>query len=285
MLIPFLIMYREGLEAALIVAIVASYLRQSGQARWLPAVGVGIVSAAALCLVLGLYMNHVQSEFPQKQQELFEAIVALIATGMLTSMVFWMRANAKSIKGELQQAIDSALQHHQQHRRQALGIVMLVFLAVGREGLESVFFLLAAFQQNVGIYAPIGAVLGLAAAVASGVLIYRGSLRLNLRRFFQWSGLFILFVAAGLLSNALKSLHEAGLWNYLQDHAYNLSTVLPNGSVLGVLLGALFGYQDSPAVGEVLIWLAYIVPTLWWFIAGQKPSQSTPPVAKPATHS
>ncbi|MBT0570009.1 FTR1 family protein [Curvibacter sp. CHRR-16] len=277
MLIPFLIMYREGLEAALIVAIVASYLRQSGQGRWLPAVGFGIVSAAGLCLALGLYMNHVQSEFPQKQQELFEAIVALIATGMLTSMVFWMRSHAQSIKGELHHAIDAALQRH---HRQAVGIVALVFLAVGREGLESVFFLLAAFQQDVGIYAPIGAVLGLAAAVASGVLIYRGSLRLNLRVFFQWSSIFILFVAAGLLSSALKAFHEAGLWNHLQDHAYNLSAVLPNGSVVGVLLGALFGYQDSPAIGEVLIWIAYIVPALWWFIAGQKQAPSAAPAAQ-----
>lgn len=264
MLIPFLIMFREGLEAALIVAIVASYLKQNGQGRWLPAVWLGASVAAGLCLALGLYMNHIQSEFPQKQQELFEAVVALLAAVMLASMVFWMKSSAQSIKGNLHEAIDSALQ---QQQRQALGIVSLVFFAVAREGLESVFFLLAAFQQDVGIYAPIGAVLGLVASVAMGALIYKGSLRLNMRRFFKWTGIFILFVAAGLLSSAVKAFHEAGLWNHLQTTAYDLTQVLPTHSVLGVLLGALFGYQDAPAVGEVLAWCLFIVPTLLWFLS------------------
>jgi len=265
MFIPFLIMFREGLEAALIVAIVASYLNQSGQSRWLPAVWLGVVSAAGLCLALGLYMNRVQSEFPQKQQELFEAVVALVAAAMLASMVFWMKSSAHAIKGNLHEAIDSALQRQQ---RQALGIVSLVFFAVAREGLESVFFLLAAFQQDVGIYAPIGAVLGVLAAIAAGALIYKGSLRLNMRRFFKITGIFILFVAAGLLSGSLKAFHEAGLWNHLQTTAYDLTQVLPTHSLLGVLLGALFGYQDAPAVGEVLIWFLFIVPTLLWFLSG-----------------
>ena len=264
MLIPFLIMFREGLEAALIVAIVANYLKQSGQGRWLPAVWFGTLAAAGLCLALGLYMNHVQSEFPQKQQELFEAVVALVAAGMLGSMVFWMKSSAKSIKGNLHEAIETAL--HKQQRR-ALGIVGLVFFAVAREGLESVFFLLAAFQQDVGIYAPIGAVLGVAASVAAGALIYKGSLRLDMRRFFKWTGIFILFVAAGLLSSSLKAFHEAGLWNHLQTTAYDLTQVLPTHSILGVLLGALFGYQDAPAVGEVLVWCLFIVPALLWFLA------------------
>ncbi|HEY8907621.1 MAG TPA: iron uptake transporter permease EfeU [Rhodoferax sp.] len=273
MLIPFLIMFREGLEAALIVAIVASYLKQSGQSRWLTTVWLGVVSAAVLCLALGLYMNHVQSEFPQKEQELFEAMVALVAAGMLASMVFWMKSSAQSIKSGLHEAINSAL-HRQQ--RQALGIVSLVFFAVAREGLESVFFLLAAFQQDVGIYAPIGAVLGVVASVVTGALIYQGGLRLNMRRFFKWTGIFILFVAAGLLSSSLKAFHEAGLWNHLQTAAYDLTQVLPAHSVLGVLLGALFGYQDAPAVGEVLVWILFIVPALMWFLAGQSKKAAAP---------
>ena len=278
MLIPFLIMFREGLEAALIVAIVASYLKQSGQGRWLPAVWLGAIVAAGLCLALGLYMNHIQSEFPQKQQELFEAVVALVAAGMLGSMVFWMKSSAKSIKGGLHEAIDAAL--HRQQRR-ALGIVSLVFFAVAREGLESVFFLLAAFQQDVGIYAPIGAVLGVVTAVVAGALIYKGSLRLNMQRFFKWTGVFILFVAAGLLSSSLKAFHEAGLWNHLQTTAYDLTQVLPTHSVLGVLLGALFGYQDAPAIGEVLIWFLFIVPALLWFLPNKAPKAGLLPQQAP----
>jgi len=204
--------------------------------------------------------------------------VALVAAGMLGSMVFWMKSSAKSIKGGLHEAIDAAL--HRQQRR-ALGIVSLVFFAVAREGLESVFFLLAAFQQDVGIYAPIGAVLGVVTAVAAGALIYKGSLRLNMQRFFKWTGVFILFVAAGLLSSSLKAFHEAGLWNHLQTTAYDLTQVLPTHSVLGVLLGALFGYQDAPAIGEVLIWFLFIVPALLWFLPNKAPKAGLLPQQAP----
>jgi FTR1 family protein len=108
MLVPFLIMLREGMEAALIVGIVASYLRQSGRSRWLPAVWAGVVLAAALCLALGIALDLASTEFPQRQQELFEGIVGLIAVVILTSMVFWMRKAARTIGAELRSSVDAA---------------------------------------------------------------------------------------------------------------------------------------------------------------------------------
>jgi len=118
-------------------------------------------------------------------------------------------------------------------------------------------------------------------AVAAGALIYKGSLRLNMQRFFKWTGVFILFVAAGLLSSSLKAFHEAGLWNHLQTTAYDLTQVLPTHSVLGVLLGALFGYQDAPAIGEVLIWFLFIVPALLWFLPNKAPKAGLLPQQAP----
>ena len=219
MLVPFLIMLREGMEAALIVGIIASYLKQSGQKRWMPAVWLGVLLAILLSLGVGLLIEATQNEFPQKQQELFEALVALVAVAILTSMVFWMKQAARSIKGQLHDSIDSVLN---KGTGQALALVGMVFFAVAREGLESVFFLLAAFQQQTsGGPAQVGALLGLLVALLLGVGIYQGGVRLDLRRFFRWTGIFILFVAAGLLAGALKAFHEAGLWNQLQSVAFN----------------------------------------------------------------
>ncbi len=261
MLVPFLIMLREGIEAALIVGIVASYLGQTGRQRWLPAVWAGVVLAVAICLGLGLALNASAAEFPQKQQELFEGVVALIAAAILTSMVFWMRKAARSMKQQLHGRIDTALRAG----GGGFGLVCMVFLAVGREGLESVFFLLATFQQDVGPAAPIGALLGLACAAAVGFGIYYGGVRLDLRRFFRWTGVFIIFVAAGLLASALRAFHEAGLWNGLQETAFNLSHALPVDSPVGTILAGLLGYSDAPSVGEVIAYCAYLLPVLLLF--------------------
>ncbi|MEJ0019088.1 MAG: iron uptake transporter permease EfeU [Acetobacteraceae bacterium] len=274
MLVPFLIMLREGIEAALIVGIVASYLAQTGRTRWLPAVWAGVVLASAICLALGLFLNATAAEFPQKEQELFEGIVALIAAAILTSMVFWMRKTARSMKGQLQDQVDSALAAGSG----GMALVGMVFLAVGREGLESVFFLLATFQQDVGAAVPIGALLGLACAVAIGFAIYYGGVRLNLRRFFRWTGVFIIFVAAGLLAGGLRALHEAGLWNHLQQTAFDLGHTLPMDSPVGTVLAGILGYNDAPSVGEVILYLVYLLPVLVLFL-GARPAR---PAAFPA---
>jgi high-affinity iron transporter len=266
MLIPFLIMLREGIEAALIVGIVASYLSQTGRSRLLPMVWAGVLLASVLCLALGIALDLASAELPQAQQELFEGVVAVVATVILTSMVFWMRKAARSIKAKLHDSIDTALHPG----GSGLALVGMVFLAVGREGLESVFFLLATFQQDVGPAVPAGAILGLLGAAAVGYGIYRGGVRLNLRLFFRWTGVFIVFVAAGLLASAVRSFHEAGLWDGLQKTAFDLSAVLPNDSIAGTLLAGLFGYTDTPTIGEVVVYLGYLLPTLALFVSAPR---------------
>ena len=220
MLVPFLVMLREGIEAALIVGIIAGYLAQTGRRDWLPAVWVGVLLALATSLFVGAALQLAASEFPQRTQELFEALVGLLAVAVLTSMVFWMRKAARSIKRELHASIDSALAGS---RSQGLALIGMVFFAVAREGLESVFFLLAVFQQSSGPEAPLGALLGLLAAGGIGYAIFIGGVRLDLRRFFRWTAIFILVVAAGILASSLRALHEAGLWNHLQATAFDLS--------------------------------------------------------------
>ena len=269
MFVPFLIMLREGLEAALIVSLIASYLKRTGRTRWFPAMWGGVIAAIVLCAGLGMAINATTGEFPQRQQELFEGVVALIAVAMLTTMVFWMRKVARSMRLTLEKSVDQALE---KRGGSGLPLVMMVFLAVAREGLESVFFLLAAFTQDVGYAPPAGALLGLLAAALLGMLIYYGGVRLNLAHFFRWSSLFILFVAAGLAAGAIRAFHEAGLWNHFQATAFDISNVLSTHSLAGTLLEGLLGYQEAPSVSEVAAWLIYLVPALLLFFFPTPPA-------------
>ncbi|RMX06543.1 iron transporter [Corticibacter populi] len=267
MLAPFLIMLREGLEAALIVGIIASYLRQTGRTQWLPAVWVGVLLAIALSLFAGAAVLLAGREFPQQMQELFEAIVGLVAVVVLSWMVFWMRGAARSIKAQLYDSMDAAFAHESRTGTGATwALVGMAFFAVAREGLESVFFLLAIFQQSSSSAVPLGALAGVGVAVLLGIGIYYGGIRLDLRRFFRWTGIFILFVAAGLLASVLRNLHEAGIWNLLQTRVFDWSEVLPNASVAGTVLSGLLGYHESPTRGELLAWLLYLVPALVLFL-------------------
>ena len=268
-------MLREGIEAALIVGIIAGYLKQTGRERALPAVWFGIGLACVLCLALGVALNAGGAEFPQKAQELFEGSVALLATAMLLSMVLWMGKAARSIKTQLRAQVDEALGSGHRHE---LALACMAFLAVGREGLESVFFLIASVQQDVGIGVPIGAILGLLGALAFGVGVYRGGLKINLRRFFRWTGVFIIFVAAGLLAGALRAFHEAGIWNLLQTTAFDFSAIVPKDGALGALLAGIFGYQETPTVAEVIAYLGFLLPALMLFLA-HGPPRAAPQLA------
>ena len=192
MLIALLIMLREGIEAALIVGIVASFLKQSGHSELMPKVWLGVFLAAAMCLGIGYGIHSVTGEIPQKEQELVVGVIGLVAVAMLTYMILWMKKAARSMKQHLQDSVQSALNHGS---GQGWALVGMAFLAVAREGLESVFFLLAVFQQSPTWSMPIGAVLGLLAAVVIGTLIYQGGMRLNLAKFFRWTGAFLIVVA------------------------------------------------------------------------------------------
>lgn len=273
MLVAFLIMLREGIEASLIVGIIGSYLAQTGRRNYLGAVWAGVALALILSVAVGLGLHAASAEFPQKQQELFESVVGLVAVVILTSMVFWMKSAAKSIKAELHDKIDTSMQSS---HGAAIALAFMAFFAVGREGLESVFFLLAIFEQSTGPAVPIGALLGVLVAVGVGFLIYWGGVRLNLRRFFRITGVFIIIVAAGLLAGSLRTLHEAGLWNSLQEIVADWSGVLPKDSTVGTVLAGMFGYNDTPTLGEVLIYFAYLIPALILFFLPPRAKTSVP---------
>jgi high-affinity iron transporter len=258
MLPTFVIGLREGLEAALIVGIIAAFLRQQGRKDLLRWVFVGVVAAVLLCVGAGVALNIVSKDLPQRQQEGMETIIGVLAIGMVTYMVVWMRRHSRELKGQLEGMAADAMDGGS---RAARAMVLMAFLAVLREGIETVVFLLAIFNNSTsGADAPIGAVLGLLLALALGYGIDRGGVRLNLSKFFRATGLVLVFVAAGLVVNALHTAHEAGWLNSGQGSTIDLTWLVRPGSVQASLLTGMLGVQPNPVVIEVIGWLAYLIP-------------------------
>jgi high-affinity iron transporter len=252
----FVITLREGVEAALIVGIVAAFLVKQGHREAMKPMWLGVGLAIGLCTAVAIGLRFGGEELPQREQEGLETVIGFIAVGFVTYMVIWMRRHARGLKAVLEGEAAQALA-----AGSALGLVMMAFLAVLREGFETSVFLLAVFQDtsNPGA-AGAGAVLGLATATGLGIALYRGGVRINLSRFFRFTGLILVLVAAGLFATSIHTAHEAGWFNDLQSQAIDLSWLVKPGEVSGSLLTGMLGLQPKPTVGEALAYAMYAVP-------------------------
>jgi high-affinity iron transporter len=258
---------REGVEAALIVAIICAYLARTGNREHFTKVFVGAGAAIALSAVLGVILFVSVGELPSPFEQLFEAATLLAAAAVVTWMLFWMRRQARTVKGELQAAVDKAL-----HQGSVSALAALAFVAVIREGLETSLFLVgqANSADQGAVWVLVGALLGLAVAALLGVGFYQGSRRINLATFFRWTGVALIFIAAGLLSSAVHELIEIGVIPFGTQTLFDLSAVLPHeqdgGSLVGQFLRALFGYSSTPEATTFFVWLAYVVTVLTLFL-------------------
>jgi FTR1 family protein len=257
-LTTFVIALREGLEASLIVGIIAAFLRRQDRPDALRLMWAGVALAVVLCVGVAVVLRVVGNELPHRAQEGLETVVALVAVAMVTYMIVWMTEHARDLKGQLQTDAASALA-----RGSALALVGMAFFAVLREGFETAVFLLAAFNDATDpTAAGVGVLLGLAAAVALGYGIYRGGVRLNLGRFFKLTGAVLVLVAAGLVASALHTAAEAGWVTGGQAQVLDLSAVVRPGTVWESLFTGILGIQAHPTVIEVVGWLLYAVPML-----------------------
>jgi iron uptake system component EfeO len=263
MLPTFVIGLREGVEAALIVGIIAAFLRQDPRGRGaLKFMWIGVAAAIGLCVAAGVALEILNQDLPQKEQEGLETIIALLAVGAVTFMIVWMRKHARTIGKDLRSSAEGAL---------AAGttgaLVGMAFFAVIREGLETVVFLLAAFQSATNpTTAGFGALLGVLVAIGIGFGIYRGGVKFNLTRFFRITGIVLVFVAAGLVASALHTAHEAGWLNVGQAHAFDLDWLVVPGTWTASLLTGMLGLQPFPVVIEVAGYAAYAVPMLLFLL-------------------
>jgi high-affinity iron transporter len=275
----FIIGLREGLEASLIIGIIAAFLIQRGDRKALRPMWYGVALALALCLGVAAILEAVDRALPHKQQEGLETVLALVAVVGVTYMVVWMKRHSRELKGSLERSAESALV-----LGSAWALIGMAFFAVLREGLETAVFLLAVFGNSTNPAATgTGAVLGIAVAVGLGFAIYKGGVRINLSRFFRFTGFVLVLVAAGLLSSAVHTAHEAGWTALLQAQAFDLRWLVAPGSVRAALLTGMLGLQPIPTVGETMAWLLYAIPmSLYVLWPARRPAQverSSEPVA------
>ena len=261
----YLIGLREGLEASLVVCILIAYLVKTGRRDALRPIWIGIGVAVAISLAFGFALEYGSQELTFEAQELLGGSLSILAVGLVTWMVFWMRRTARHLKAELHGKLDAALQMG------TGALVATAFLAVGREGLETALFVWASVRaatDDSGTQAPLlGVLLGIATAVLLGWLFYRGALRINLAKFFTWTGGMLVVVAAGVLAYGVHDLQEARFVGGLANKAFDISATIPPDSWYGTLLKGVFNFQPDPTVAQVVVWALYLIPTLGLFLA------------------
>lgn len=254
MLYSLLITLREGLEAALIIGILTAYLARVDRREGLRPIAAGVALALLASLAGGLAVRMVMGGLKGRSMEVFEGAMMLTATGMLTYMVVWMQRQARQIKSSLHGRLDSAL-----GSGSAFALGALAFTVVVREGLETVLFLAAGVKSadSSALYLG-GAALGGISATFLGVLLNRGSLRLNLRLFFSVTGWLLIILAAGMLANGVKELQEAGVLPVIIGDVWDTYQLLPDTTAFGRMLGALFGYDAAPSLLQVAGYFGYL---------------------------
>ena len=274
----FLIGLREGVEAALIVAIVLAYVVRTGNGRHIPKIWLGSGVAVIMSVALGLLIFNTVGSFEEPYEQLFEGSAMLLAAVVVTWMLFWMRRQSMNLRGELQAAVDRVLSEGT-----AWGLAVLAFTAVIREGVETALFLAGqATSADTGAGSVlVGAILGLGVAVLIGWGFYRGSRAIDLRRFFRWTGIALVFIAAGLLSHAVHEFIEvaeiSGVTVIGSQTAFDISAVLSHDDGIGQFLRAIFGYSASPEVLTFVVHVAYVVAILTLYL---RPVRPAPPAQR-----
>lgn len=265
----FLTGLREGVEAALIVAIVLAYVVRSGNASQAAKVWLGAVSAVVVSLLAGFVIFFTVGAFAEPYEQLFEAATLLIAAIVVTWMLFWMRRQSAGLRGDLHARIDRVLTEGS-----AFGLAILAFTAVIREGLETSLFLVGqatAVGPGTGSLL-VGALAGLAGAVVIGWVFYTGSRRIDLRTFFRWTGIGLVFIAAGLVSRAVHELVEIRVIPVGGQTAFDLSGVLPSDVGIGQFLRAILGYSATPELATLVVHVVYLVVILGLYLRPMRPN-------------
>jgi high-affinity iron transporter len=268
---------REGLEASLIVGIVLAYLAKTGNRDRFRVIWAGTAAAVLISIVTGAALFFTVGELEGRSEQLFEGAAMLSAVAVLTWMIFWMRNQAKNIKGELEAKLASAVA-----AGSAVGLASVVFFAVLREGWETSLFLFAISESSSPVSTSIGAAAGLVVSISLGIALYMGSRRLNLRQFFTVTGVLLIVFAAGLLAHATHEFQEAGILPATIEHVWNTNGIVSEDSSVGKFLKTLFGYNGDPSLLEVAVWIAYLAGALTFFLRPLVGRRSRPAAATAA---
>jgi high-affinity iron transporter len=264
LLSAYILSLREGLEAALIIGMVLGAVRQMHRQDLSPSVWLGAGSATVLSLLTAILLTRLGLELKDPAEAIFEAITMLLAAGILTWMIFWMSKQARHLKTNLESGVQKA------SLAGRWSLFGLAFLAVLREGVELALFLAAAAFSSTAPQTAPGALLGLGTAALLGWALFASSLRLNLRRFFQVTGVLLVFFAAGLVAHSLNEFNALGWVPSVIGHIWNINRILNDQSTFGQVLAALFGYNASPSLTEALAYAGYFGIVIGFLWAGQR---------------
>lgn len=273
----YLIGLREGLEATLVVSILVAFVVKADRRNRLPLIWLGVGAAVAVSVLFGGLLTYTKTELLDDfaERERFEAITSVLAVVFVTWMIFWMRKVARTLKGELTAKLAEAISVG------GFAVLVMAFLAVVREGIETSLMFYAAAQgageQSGPLLALIG---GLLTSVAIGAGLYLGAVRINLGRFFTWTGVLLVFVAGGILKYGVHDFQEAGDLPGLSSHAFDISSWFQPTAWYAELVRGLFNFTPAPSVLEAAAWAAYVVPALIFFLwPSRKRAEAPHPVA------
>ncbi len=273
MLQTYLTGLREGLEAALVVSILMTFLVRGGHRDRIPALWAGVGIAVVLSFGFGALLHYTSMNMSFEAQEAFGGILSIVAVGFVTWMVFWMRRASHTLKDELHGRMQAAVDMG------ATAVGLAALLAVGREGLETALFIYPTFQaQGAGAGPAIGAILGLATAIAIGVGIYQGAVHMNLARFFRFTGAALIVIAAGVLAYGVHDLQEAGFVPGLDNLAWDIQGWEVT-SWYGTIVKGVFNVGPQMTVIEVVVYFAYLIPTMYLFLRPVRREPAAPAVA------
>lgn len=261
MITSLLLSLREGLEAALIIGIVLGALRRTGRSELNRPLWIGVASAVIVSLLSALLLRAIDQELAGSAEQIFEGVTLLLAAGVLTWMIFWMRDEARNIKSHLESNVNRVAK-----LGGGGGLFFLAFIAVLREGIELALYLTAASMTSGGVQTLLGTVIGLSTAGLLGYLIYTTSIRLNLQAFFKVTGFVLILFAAGLIAHSVAEFNEAGIIPTIISPIWNLNPLLDDHSLIGMVFSTLFGYHGSPSLTEALGYAGYILITLLAFV-------------------
>jgi len=259
---PIIISLREGIEAALVIAIMIAYLRRSNQGDLTRYVLGGAIAAIVSSMAIAILMSMLWGTFEGPLLAVFEGTVVLIAALLLTTMIVWMWHAGSGVAAEIEDSVS-----RRTAQNSGIGVALLAFALVLREGVELVLFTMAlAIQEGSETY--LGVAIGLTLAIGVGLAIHQGSLKVSLKAFFNWTSVLLVLFAAGMMAYGIHELQEAGLFLIGPLEVWNINPPqLPDGSYpllhekgfIGAMFKALFGYNGNPSALEVIVYIGYLV--------------------------
>jgi FTR1 family protein len=272
----FLIGLREGLEATLIVVLLMAYLVKTGRRALIPRLWAGVAIAVAVSVAFGALLTFGPQGLTFEAQEAIGGGLSIVAVGLVTWMVFWMARTARTLGRDLKSRVDRVADGA------GWGLVAVAALAVGREGLETALFLWAAAQSSPETTTPLaGALLGLGVAAGLGYLLHRGVLKVNLTRFFTWTGVALIVIAGGVLAYGIHDLQEAGILPGLHSLAFDVSAAIPPSSWYGTLLKGTLNFSPATTWLEAAAWLLYVLPVLFFYVRINRSTAGPSPTGRP----